>query len=283
MKTGLLIGMLVVNFLFAGGTEDLHYTKTGSGEAVLFFPALGCPGEIWKSTVEKLSSEYTCYTIEIPGFAGNQASSAQDYNKLLDQIKDLTTKEKIDKITLIGHSFGGYLALKFAVKFPEKTDKLIIVDSYPCTMGLVNAEITKDLLAAQVSQIKTVYESLTDEQFYNMQNANLSQAVTAKDDLIKLIDYYKKSDKKTIINSSLEMMSADLRKDLSAISAKTLVIVSLAGMKQFGFTKESLLVRVQSQFSEIKKLKTEIAENAKHFIMLDEPEWVNNIIKGFLL
>ena len=42
-------------------------------------------------------------------------------------MRDLLTVLGIDKVTVVGHSFGGGVAMQFAYQFPERTERLVLV------------------------------------------------------------------------------------------------------------------------------------------------------------
>ena len=44
-------------------------------------------------------------------------------------MRDLLTVLGIDKVTVVGHSFGGGVAMQFAYQFPERTERMILVAS----------------------------------------------------------------------------------------------------------------------------------------------------------
>ena len=46
-----------------------------------------------------------------------------------DGVLELMDKLNIEKATLVGHSFGGRVAIYIAAKYPEKVEKLVLVDS----------------------------------------------------------------------------------------------------------------------------------------------------------
>ncbi|KOH00973.1 alpha/beta hydrolase family protein [Saccharomyces eubayanus] len=49
----------------------------------------------------------------------------EDY--YIDRIEQWRIDNKLDKMNIVGHSFGGYLSFKYAVKYPNSVDKLCLV------------------------------------------------------------------------------------------------------------------------------------------------------------
>lgn len=278
---GVLFFGIISNTIW-GQPEELNYTKTGIGDAVIFIPPFGCPADIWATVTDQLSNDFTCYTIEIPGFAGNEVKTDLDLDMFLTAIQRLIQKENLDNIKIVGHSFGGYLALNFAMKYQNKINKLIIVDYYPCPFATMNPGITEEKIKEQANQVKQMFESISDEQYLTAQKTNLQFAVTDSSDLEKLFQYYSDSDKGTLIKAQYSMLSSDLRDVISQIDTETFVIGTWIGMQEMGFTKEKVQENMKSQYAKMKNITFAFSDNAKHFIMLDNPEWLTQKIEDFL-
>lgn len=79
--------------------------------------------------IQKIFEEkgYTVFAPDMPGF-GNETLSKEVMNidDYVDFVKNFLQKQKNNKVILIGHSFGGRVAAKFAAKYPEKVSKLIL-------------------------------------------------------------------------------------------------------------------------------------------------------------
>jgi pimeloyl-ACP methyl ester carboxylesterase len=116
------------------GKISFGVQKTGSGRAMIFIPGLYCSGEVWQDAVKHFSAHYTCYTLTLPGFAGQPPLSSPSDSILLtlaDQLADYIRQEHLDKPVIVGHSLGGWMALAFGVRHPGLAGDLVIVSSAP--------------------------------------------------------------------------------------------------------------------------------------------------------
>ncbi|HUP99001.1 MAG TPA: alpha/beta fold hydrolase [Aeromicrobium sp.] len=106
------------------------YVKVGSGPALLLLHGLGCDHRTWDPIIGKLAEHYT---VIAPDFLGHGASDKPraDYSLggYANGMRDLLTILGIDKVTVVGHSFGGGVAMQFAYQFPERTERLVLVSS----------------------------------------------------------------------------------------------------------------------------------------------------------
>jgi proline iminopeptidase len=128
---------------------QIHYFVDGEGEAILVIH--GGPGESYKKAWEGLrlinqNYSYVYYdqrgcgksTRCIHKFTSNKWNVCQPelYKKLgietcLQDIEEIRKIIGVDKIILIGHSYGGVIAALYAIEFPENIKKLLLVSPAP--------------------------------------------------------------------------------------------------------------------------------------------------------
>ena len=84
-----------------------------------------------------------------------------------------------------------------------------------------------------------------------------------------------------VINAMTEMMGDDMRQEISRIKAPTLVLGSWIAYKDYG-TKPLFEQMYKSQYQQLPGVKVELADNARHFIMYDDPAWMYDRIDNFL-
>ena len=100
---------------------QLHYKIYGSGQPVMLIHGFGEDSHVWDKQVNFLKDKYKLIVPDLPGTGASpllqkENVTMSDYATL---IKELLDKEKIEKITMLGHSMGGYITLAFAEKHPE--------------------------------------------------------------------------------------------------------------------------------------------------------------------
>ena len=82
----------------------------------------------WQEFINGLSQKYRVYLPYMPGFGNNKLFKPFTLNDYLLWLQDYLKKHKIDNPIIIGYSFGGRVALRFA-SFRNKIYKLILIDS----------------------------------------------------------------------------------------------------------------------------------------------------------
>ena len=106
------------------------FVKVGSGPALLLLHGLACDHTTWHPVINRLAQEFT---VIAPDFLGHGESDKPraDYSigGYANGMRDLLTILGIDKVTVVGHSFGGGVAMQFAYQFPERTERLVLVSA----------------------------------------------------------------------------------------------------------------------------------------------------------
>lgn len=115
----------------------INYKIAGEGPAILILHGWGGSSDSWISVQEILSQNvFKVICPDLPGFGKSENPpipwSNDDYcNFILDFIKEIKRScgEFTEPFFLIGHSFGGGLAVKFTAKHPQKVKSLILSDA----------------------------------------------------------------------------------------------------------------------------------------------------------
>ncbi|MCU7727053.1 alpha/beta hydrolase [Actinoplanes sp. KI2] len=101
----------------------------GTGPTVLLLVhGIGSDGDTWDIVAPALAERYTVIVPDLLGH-GRSAKPRADYSigGYANGMRDLLGTLDIDRVTVVGHSFGGGVAMQFAYQFPERTDRLVVV------------------------------------------------------------------------------------------------------------------------------------------------------------
>jgi pimeloyl-ACP methyl ester carboxylesterase len=104
------------------------FVKTGTGPALLLLHGLGCDHTTWQPVLAALARRYTVIAPDLLGHGLSDKPRA-DYSLggYANGMRDLLTVLGIDKVTVVGHSFGGGVAMQFGYQFPERTERMVLV------------------------------------------------------------------------------------------------------------------------------------------------------------
>ncbi|MFI8379140.1 alpha/beta fold hydrolase [Leeuwenhoekiella sp. NPDC079379] len=103
--------------------------KNYNGKNIMLLHGKNFNGAYWKTTIDALAADG--YRVIVPDQIGFGKSSKPDHFHYTFQQLALNTKAVLDHIgvkntAVLGHSMGGMLATRFALMFPEITEKLIL-------------------------------------------------------------------------------------------------------------------------------------------------------------
>ena len=114
---------------------DLHghemvYRRAGSGPPVVLIHGMVNSSRHWEKTALLLAERYSVIAPDLIGH-GDSAGPRGDYSlgAHASRIRDLLAVLGIDRATMVGHSYGGGVAMQFFWQFPQRTERLALISS----------------------------------------------------------------------------------------------------------------------------------------------------------
>lgn len=107
---------------------QLNYRNYGSGEPLFILHGLFGSSDNWQTLGKKFSDYFQVFLIDLRNHGHSPHSSDFSYDLMADDINEIINKEKLKKVTVIGHSMGGKVAMRAVQKFPFHFEKLIVAD-----------------------------------------------------------------------------------------------------------------------------------------------------------
>jgi pimeloyl-ACP methyl ester carboxylesterase len=102
----------------------------GSGPPLLLIHGIGDSSATWHTVLSALARKHLVIAPDLLGH-GMSAKPRADYSvaAYANGMRDLLGVLGIDRVTLVGHSLGGGVAMQFAYQFPERTERMVLVSS----------------------------------------------------------------------------------------------------------------------------------------------------------
>ncbi|MBM7461255.1 alpha/beta fold hydrolase [Rhodococcus coprophilus] len=106
------------------------FRMAGSGPALLLIHGIGDDSSTWQEVIPHLAEKYTVIAPDLLGH-GRSDKPRADYSvaAYANGMRDLLSVLGIEKVTVVGHSLGGGVAMQFAYQFPGKVERLVLVSS----------------------------------------------------------------------------------------------------------------------------------------------------------
>src|ERR1700712_1999866 len=113
----------------------LHYREAGSGPPVLFIHGLISDHRTWDAEMNALSTDHRVIAPDL--FGHGEAGASDGGLRQVDfslgghaaAVRDLLDELGLDRVTVVGHSLGGGIAMELAYLFPERVRAIALVSS----------------------------------------------------------------------------------------------------------------------------------------------------------
>jgi pimeloyl-ACP methyl ester carboxylesterase len=110
--------------------HDVAYRVAGSGPPLLLVHGMAGSASTWRHVMPELARDHTVIAPDLPGH-GRSAKGPGDYSlgSLASNLRDLLVALGHERVTIVGQSLGGGVAMQFAYQYPERCDRLVLVSS----------------------------------------------------------------------------------------------------------------------------------------------------------
>ncbi len=128
---------------------DLWVERHGEGPPILLLHGYPQHSGIWEAQIETLKRTHSIFVPDLPGWGRSPAPAhlRYDYDTELARLKALTDALSLERFTLVGHDYGGYLGLGYAIRWSERVNGLAILNSRAHGVFAPNFYALQDCLA----------------------------------------------------------------------------------------------------------------------------------------
>jgi len=268
---------LLLCFVSSGlmAQSAIQVEKSGSGDVILFLPGFTTPGSVWAETINHLEGDYESHTATYAGFGGLEPIEMPWYSSVKTDLLNYIKENNLKKVTLVGHSMGGNLAIDIASTLPKHIHKVLIVDGIPCMREVMMPGVPASMITYE-SPFSAQMLAMEDDAFAQMATgmaANMSNNTEKTEDIV---NWVLTSDRETYVYGYTDLLKLDQREQLKDITAETLILMA-------PFPDEDMVRNnYEQQYENLESKKLLMANDSKHFIMLDQPEWFYHTLNSFL-
>lgn len=201
----------------------VRYVVEGSGPPVVLIHGFGQFLEVWWLNIGPLSQHFRVYAMDLPGHGLSEKPAVDcTFSFVTEFIIDFMEALGIGHASLIGHSMGGSICLDEAINFPDKVDRIILVDSGSlsgkvpllyrlCALPVLGDILVRPTIKAGVrSRIKRTFYNpdLVTEEMVNL-NYEFLKKPGVKDTMLSIIRSgasIRKSNLETIVTDNLRLV-----------------------------------------------------------------------------
>lgn len=245
------------------GDLDTHFIVWGEGRPVVLLHGWGTSAESLSVVAKALEDRCQVYAVDLPGFGWTPSAATTwgtwEYASYVEAFMD---RIGIPTADLIGHSFGGRVALVLAAQRPDRVRRLILAASAgirPRRGLLLRVKVGSVKLAKRLFLLPVwgrLGERIVAELYRRIGSRDYRNAGPMRATLVKVV-------------------GEDLRGILSSIRVPTLIIWGDRD-REVPFSSMEIMARG------IQGSRLEVFEGAGHFPFVDQPDRFGRVVREFL-
>jgi proline iminopeptidase len=274
----------------------LGWDEAGSGDPLLFLA--GGPGdavEYLRPVAELLTSDYRCILLDQRG-CGNSPLARLDeetlaLERLYEDIETVRMALGVEQITVIGHSWGAELALYYAMHYPQRIKRAILIGIGPLDAegsAVAAANSLKPLTMAERDEVERldglrkraqVQEDWDLAKQYHIASAKLLFRAWFFDPAIAE-EFGEAWERSYTVNPVVHRVVNAYSKEVQVwgnvgqINAPVLII--------YGYQDFEPLTQAYRLKEEMPNVTVRLVNKAGHMIWLEQPEWLEREMREFL-
>lgn len=248
--------------------EDLriHYREKGNGpETILFIHGNIASWRWWEEVMDLLpEEEYHSYAPDSRGCGlTNEPGHGHSVEQFAEDVEAFADTLNLTEFTLIGHSLGGATASRYAIDFPRRVKRLVLLNP-PSAQGVKIARYSYFLVkywqkdkGALRRELKKTAPTRTYDRFFD-----------------KIVEEAFMASKQVFEENARALAEMDLSKELGKIEAPTLLIVG--GLSGWSSLRDILKIHRL-----IPKSRLKIIPNVGHSLNIENPQKFVDLLTEF--
>jgi 3-oxoadipate enol-lactonase len=262
-----------MNFTF--NNHNVYYEVHGEGKPLLILNGIMMSTSSWKIFVDSFTKDNQLIFVDFFDQGRTDRLEGESFKQELqvELVKALLDHLNLDKVHLVGISYGGEIAIQFAVKYQERIEKLGLFNTAAHTSPWLH-DIGRGWVEAAKAYNPVAFYKITIPVIYSPEfyNSNLEWMRNREQVLVPIFN-------KTFLDGMVRLIESsegyDLRDRVKEIKVPTLIVGS----------ENDYLVPLQEQkflHQEIKSSELVIIPNCGHASMYEKPTVFISLVNGFI-
>ena len=260
---------------------NISYVEKGKGNPMVLVHGIPTSSFLWRNVIEELSAHGRVIALDLPGFGFSDPPQNGDYriSSYAHIFGCFLEALSIEGATLVCHDLGGPIVLTYALRHPDKYERLIILDTF------LHRDLPPWPLSMKMAKIRPIGEIFMWLGGKSIARAGLEEGVMDKSRISEGIvkRYYMPDGNPDKLNKSmLGTLRIDYMKDLEFIE-KNLKTIEKPTLILWGEKDTYLPISLGERIhKDIMGSKMERISNCGHFVPEDQPERATKIIAEFI-
>jgi pimeloyl-ACP methyl ester carboxylesterase len=109
----------------------LNFQEFGDGRPLVILHGLFGSSDNWQSLAKRLGQRFHVFVLDQRNHGNSPHSADVSYPAMAEDVRQFLEEKQLAEVSLLGHSMGGKVAMQCALTFPDRIDKLAVVDIAP--------------------------------------------------------------------------------------------------------------------------------------------------------
>lgn len=263
-------------------SDRLSVEVLGQGPDVILIPGFASSREVWRATAERLKATHRVHLVQLAGFAGEPWTHGDGpfIEPVVAELDRYIRSRSLSAPAVVGHSMGALIGLKLAHAHPGDVGRLMSVDSLPFFSALYGPQATAETARPFADQAAQAILT-TDEAAFRAGQGGAAQGFSRDHDTrAAMVDWSMTSDRHAMAAAMREVMTTDLRPQLSAM---TTPVTALYAADADGGAPAAMADALWSrEYAALPNVRLIRVDDSRHFIMADQPERFARLLDAFL-
>ncbi|HTY92023.1 MAG TPA: alpha/beta hydrolase [Methanocella sp.] len=186
---------------------NVSYRVEGKCEPLILLHGMAFSHDVWDKTIRQASKFFTIYAPDLPGFGcSDKPDVSYGLDFYVEFLKKFADTLKIHKCFIAGMSMGGEIAAAFAARYPDRVDRLVIVDANgfsplikgirtltvlgsPLYIRMFNSRsMLKNYMANMLYDTKALDEELIDKEWARMRDPAYRASLSKNSKYLSTVD-----------------------------------------------------------------------------------------------
>ncbi|MGL4464826.1 MAG: alpha/beta fold hydrolase, partial [Planctomycetia bacterium] len=197
--------------------EWSEFHQMGEGEPIVVLPPLAGGVELLRPLLELLAVDHTVYTFQWRGEGRPVFRRNFGFQRLVEDLEEFLVRRRLERPTLLGVSFGGAVAMEYAVQHPRRIGSLIVQGAAANHQDGLFSSIARSMLDRRVLPT----DNPVINQFFNVLIGG-PRAAGAEFD--RIVDRCWRTEQMVISHRLAMLDEFDVRDRLDALTMPTLLL-----------------------------------------------------------
>ncbi|SHI31768.1 Pimeloyl-ACP methyl ester carboxylesterase [Hymenobacter daecheongensis DSM 21074] len=253
---------------------QLHFRELGQGTPLVILHGLFGTSDNWQTLAKRWSETHRVVVVDLRNHGRSPHAAEHSYELMSQDVLALFDQLGLPEATLLGHSMGGKVAMRFALDHPERLTRLIVLDIAPRLSDMRHQDdILAGLNAVNLATLQTRQEADTAL-------AQHIPDVGVRQFLLK--NLYRKEDNSFAWRQNLAALTAQMAAigaEITGLHPFLKPALFLRGGKSDYISPEDKLYGIPALFP---NSQVETVVDAGHWLHAEKPEEVYGLVEAFM-